>query len=162
MAEYLKDVYGDGYAPHPRLWNAMAMNGLTRPDLLDKQAAQAAWQAGEFARLGTSLSLKVDGIAGMWRLAAEGKFRVMPTRPAVKDEGRGREVRVDPKADERDWWLHRQCKSSKPWKSYKAIRLELDSLAAQNDWERLASDQGVILAVRRYIKRHGLKPSPQA
>ena len=161
LAEHLKEVYGDDFAPHPRFGNALALNGFSRPDLLDKEAAQAAWRRGEYARLLTSLSCKVDGIADMWRLTVLGEFKTAtPAKPATKKAGPGREARIDPKAEERDAWLYKQCKSRTPQKPYKAIRSELAAIAKSSGWEPLESDQAVHQAVKRYVRRHDLKPLP--
>jgi hypothetical protein len=76
LAGWLKGHFGDGYAPHPRLWNAIRQNGVNRPGLLDDDQAAAAWQGGEYAAVLISLSRKVDAIVDLLERLRRGTFRI--------------------------------------------------------------------------------------
>lgn len=88
LSSHLKRAYGEEFAPHPRLPNAMRRNGLGGPELLDEDAAKAAWARGEHARLLVSLSCKVDAIADLYERVRAGTFEagaVEERRPASRE-----------------------------------------------------------------------------
>src|SRR5262249_29060210 len=53
-------------------------NGLRGTDVLDKDAAAAAWKAGGYAKLIAHLSGKVSGIANLFALVRRDAFQVCP------------------------------------------------------------------------------------
>src|SRR5262249_28979407 len=63
LASYLKRYYGKNYAPHPRFENALEQNGVRGADVLDKDAAAAAWKTGAYGKLIAHLSGQLSGIA---------------------------------------------------------------------------------------------------
>jgi hypothetical protein len=75
LSGYLKQRFGEEYVPHPRFPNAIKANGLMGPQLLDEQAAAAAWARGEYTHLTQSLAFKVDAIADMFLRVCKGTFR---------------------------------------------------------------------------------------
>lgn len=75
LSAYLKQRYGDSFAPHPRLLNAAKFNGCWEPTFLNEEESAAAWSNGEYSKLVQSLSDKVDTISDLyWRLK-NGTFR---------------------------------------------------------------------------------------
>jgi hypothetical protein len=81
LANYLKRRYGDNYVPDPRLWHAVRQNLGAVPNLLDDDAAAAAWQDGKYGRLLWSLSAKVGAIAKLFDRVRRGTFVVEVASP---------------------------------------------------------------------------------
>jgi hypothetical protein len=89
LSTYLKRRFGDDYVPHPRFWNAIERNGLVGPDLLNEEAAAAAWANREYAKLIVSLSSKVDAIADLFERVCQGTFRTGPAERRPEGERQG-------------------------------------------------------------------------
>jgi hypothetical protein len=87
LSSYLKLRYGDGYAPHPRLWNVIRSNLGAVPYLLDETAAAAAWHRAEFAALVRSLGVKVASIANLLDRTRRGTFKAVGAAEAVATTG---------------------------------------------------------------------------
>jgi hypothetical protein len=81
VAGYLKGLFGDQYAPNPRLWHAIHQNGVNGLGLLNDFQAAAAWQKGEYAAILQSLSCKVEAIARLFDRVRLGTFQTCPTGP---------------------------------------------------------------------------------
>lgn len=123
LSGYLKQRFGEDFAPHPRLLNAIKANGLGGLDLLDEQAAAAAWAGGQYTHLTVSLAVKVDAIADLFRRVCSGTFRTgavvevangtgtVPTPPPVTGAGGQTSFGVktgepQPPADWKSPWYH--------------------------------------------------------
>ncbi len=78
LANYLKRRHGPEFVPHPQLLEALKLNGLDGPGLLDRQGAGAAWGRGDHAALLTNLAVRVSGIVDLFECVRRETFRFGP------------------------------------------------------------------------------------
>jgi hypothetical protein len=75
LASLLIDIYGSGYAAHPRLENLLKLNAISPMNFLGGEAEARAFEAGEYVRLHQSTLRKVDVFVNLLNRLWDGTLR---------------------------------------------------------------------------------------
>jgi hypothetical protein len=75
LADYLKQLFGEGYIKDPRLEHLIRRNRLNDHQLLNAEELTTAFRAGDYARMLASLQRKLGCIAHILGLLLQGQLR---------------------------------------------------------------------------------------
>lgn len=100
LKELIRDIYGENFAPHPRLPSLIRLNNIASSDLLTAEDAALAFSSGQHERLIRSTARKVDALWDLFCLAASGRLRVDATEDGPCEPchfyGNGEMVKLSP------------------------------------------------------------------